>query len=274
MIGAGFGLGFIIGPAIGGLLAGHGPQMPFLAAAAFSLANFLFGLFVLPESLPSDKRRDFNWRALNPFRSLRAMSRVRGVGLLVVVYFLLCLAGQTHPTMWTLYTQHRFGWGPAEVGLSLAVVGILHVVSQGLLTGPTVKRFGERAVLVWGCAGETLSFVAFGTATRPWMMYATLIVGSLFWAAQPALQSLITRDVPENEQGEFQGALVSLMSIASILNPLVMTSLFSLTSVRDSGLYLPGSPYLLGAVLLLGAWAAAWRWEHPAEPVSSASVGG
>ncbi len=261
VIGAGFGLGFIIGPAIGGLLASHGAQWPFLAAAAFNFLNFIFGFFVLPESLPKDKRRKFDAKALNPFHALKALGRFRGVGTLVWIFFLLNLAGQTHPTMWTLYTKHRYNWGPTEVGISLAVVGILSAISQGGLTGPLVKRFGEINLVIFGCFGEAISFFLFGVSSHGWMMIAILAVGSIFWAANPALQALITKEVPETEQGEFQGALMSVMSLTSILNPLIMTTLFSLTSDRASPNYLPGSPYFLGSLILVLGWFITLRWK-------------
>jgi len=262
IIGAGFGLGFVLGPAIGGFLANQGVQYPFLAAAIFNFANCLFGLLILPESLPVESRREFDFRALNPFRSLRGLGRVQGMWMLVVTYFLMHLAGQTHPTMWTLYTNHKFNWGPTEIGLSLALVGVLSGISQGALTGPLVKRFGEQRVLLVGTFSEAISYALFGIVTQSWMLYAVLGVSSIFWSSQPALQSLVTKGVPDSEQGEFQGALISLVSIASIVNPLIMTSLFAVTSVRGSANYLPGAPYLLGSLLLFVAWGAAVVWKR------------
>nr|AIA18568.1 Tetracycline_Resistance_MFS_Efflux_Pump [uncultured bacterium] len=265
VMGAGFGLGFILGPAIGGLLAAYGPQYPFLAAGAFNLLNFLYGAFVLPESLGTHQRRAVQWRSLNPLRSLHALSKMPAIRALVLVHVLIQLAGQTHPSIWTLYTEHRYGWSASEVGLSLAFVGVLSALSQGLLTGVIVKRFGERKVLTMGCLGEALSFTLFGLAVNGTMLYLVLLFSSVFWAAHPALQSLVSREVPPSEQGELQGSLMSLTSLMSILNPLIMTTLFAAFSVRGTGHYVPGAPYLLAGALYLAAWGMAARWErkHP-----------
>jgi DHA1 family tetracycline resistance protein-like MFS transporter len=268
VIGAGFGLGFILGPAIGGALASYGTIYPFLAAAAFNLLNFLFGLFVLPESLPLDRRRDFDVSALNPLKSLAVLAKMPAIRALVVVHFLMQLAGQTHPSIWTLYTEHRYGWTPAQVGISLGVVGFLSALSQGALTGPLVKLFGERRIMSLGSLGEAISFTLFGLAASGTMLYAVLVFSSIFWAAHPALQSLISREIPANEQGELQGALMSLTSLTSIINPLIMTSLFAATTSREAGLYLPGSPYLLAAACFFVSWLLVLRWEaqHKAAP--------
>lgn len=260
VIGAGFGLGFILGPVIGGLLGSKGAQYPFIAAAVFNFLNFLFGLFVLPESLPPEKRRNIDWKQLNPLKSFQIFSRFPGVIALVVVYSLLCLAHQTHPSMWTIYTEHRFGWSPAQVGISLTIVGVLSAFSQGYLTGVLVKRFGEKKIIIWGLFGEALSFTLFGLVFTGMQMYVVLIISCLFWASHPALQSLISHQVSDKEQGELQGALMSLNSLSSIINPLIMTSLFAFTSVQGSSMYIPGSPYILSGILFLGAAFLSVRW--------------
>lgn len=262
MIGAGFGLGFILGPSIGGMLAGYGPQYAFLAAGAFNLLNFLFGLFVLPESLPVEKRRPITRAALDPLRSLGSILRLPSIGALVVVNTILHFGGHTHPSIWTLYTQHRYGWTAAQVGLSLTFVGVLNGITQGGLTGWLVKRFGERRVLVLGSFGQALAFTCFGLASEPWMLYAVLCVSSLFWSVGPAIQSLISREVAPERQGELQGALMSLVALTSVANPLIMTTLFSMTSNRSSGFYLPGSPYLLAGLLIFFGWLLALRWDR------------
>jgi len=260
MIGAGFGIGFILGPVIGGLLGSSGAQYPFIAAALFNFLNFLFGFFVLPESLPAEKRRQIQWSQLNPLRSFNIFWRFPEILVLVLVYLLLCLAHQTHPSMWTIYTEHRFGWSPAQVGISLTVVGILSAFSQGYLTGVLVKRFGEKKIITWGLLGEAVSFTLFGLVFTGFQMYAVLIVSCLFWASHPALQSLISHQVKGNEQGELQGALMSLNSLSSIINPLMMTSLFAVTSMPGSFVYLPGSPYILSGLLFLIAALLSARW--------------
>lgn len=265
LMGAGFGLGFILGPALGGLVATFGPEYPFLVSAALNLLNFIFGFFVLPESLPQSLRRDFVWRELNPFKSLYVLTSLKIISLLVVAHVLLQLAGQTHPSIWAIYTENRFGWTAAEVGMSLAAVGLLSAFAQGALTGPLVKRFGERKVGLWGALGEAFGFIGYGIVTSGFGIYAVLIVSSVFWASHPALQSLISREIPPEKQGELQGALMSLTSLTAVVNPLIMTRIFAATSVEGGVVHLPGAPYYLAGVFGLLAFVAVWKWEkgHP-----------
>jgi DHA1 family tetracycline resistance protein-like MFS transporter len=274
VIGAGFGIGFILGPAIGGLIASHGPQYAFLAAGAFNLLNFLFGVFILPESLPPEKRRPIASGALNPLRSLGGVLSLPGVRPLILANTLIQFGGQTHPSIWTLYTQHRFGWSAQQVGFSLTIVGVLNAVTQGGLTGKAVKLFGERRILVWGSFGQAIAFSLFGLAVTPAMLYAVLILSSVLWCVGPASQSLISRQAPPEKQGELQGAIMSLIALMSIANPLVMTTLFSFTSDRASDHYLPGSPYLLAGLSILLGWVVAWQWSrtHPDTPATVAAA--
>jgi DHA1 family tetracycline resistance protein-like MFS transporter len=261
LIGAAFGLGFIVGPAVGGMLATYGLQAPFLAAAAFNLLNFFFGFFVLPESLAEKNRRSLDWKALNPFRALNALRTMPTISTLVLAFTLIQLASQTHPSLWTLYTEHRYAWTPAQVGISLTVMGVLSAISQGALTAPLVRYFGERKLVKYGCICEALAFIAFGLASTGTLLYVVLIVSSLFWASHPALQSLIAKEIRPEEQGELQGALMSLTSLTSIINPLIVTTIFAKTTQPGEGLYLPGSPYLLASVLFVVAWMAFRSWE-------------
>ncbi|MNJ92644.1 Tetracycline resistance protein, class C [compost metagenome] len=254
MIGAAFGLGFIIGPAIGGLLGHHGPEYPFLAAAVMNLLNFCFGLFVLPESLPKEKRRRFSWAKVNPFHSLASVFKSKGLVTLLSVYFLFQLAGQTHGSIWTLYTESRFGWTTREVGISLAVVGVLSALAQGWFSRIIIPSLGEYRTVVWGAFGYALTFAAFGLATQGWMMYSILVVSAVFWASMPALQSLISHTTPSEEQGELQGSLVSLSSLASIVNPLVTTQLFAFFSASQRTVTIPGAPYFFAAVVCVISW--------------------
>lgn len=262
LMGAGFGLGFILGPAIGGLVATQGAAYPFFTSAGLNLLNFLFGLFVLPESLPANLRRDFSWRDLNPFKSLYVLASMKAITFLVFAHMLLQLAGQTHPSIWAIYTESRFGWTAAEVGVSLAAVGLLSAISQGALTGPLVKRFGEKRVGLWGSLGEAIGFISFGLATSGLMLYAVLILSSVFWAAHPTLQSLIAREIPAEKQGELQGALMSLTSLTAVMNPLLMTRIFALTSVQGEALYIPGMPYYVAGLFGLCAFVAILKWER------------
>lgn len=249
MVGAAFGIGFIIGPLLGGLLGKLGPQYPFLAAAALNLANFAFGLFVLPESWPKEKRRKVQLQKLNPLATLAHIFRLPGVLSLAGAHFFFQLAGQTHPSVWILYTEARFGWDSVQVGASLALVGVLAAVAQGWLTGVLVPKLGEQRAVLWGSLGYALTFALFGLATEGWMMYAILTASAVFWITQPALQALVTKLVPAHEQGELQGSLASLTSLASIINPLVTTQLF--TKFAHSA---PGAPYFFAAAVCLLAF--------------------
>jgi DHA1 family tetracycline resistance protein-like MFS transporter len=252
LMGAAFGLGFIIGPAFGGLLGSYGPEVPFLAAAGINFLNFLFGLFVLPESLAQSRRID--WKRTNPFLSLAAAFKAKHILVLVAVHFLFQLAGQTHPAIWTLYTEHRYGWSSKDVGLSLAYVGLLSALSQALLTRWIMPKVGEYRAVVWSCLGFTAEFILLALATEGWMLYAIFGLFSIFWIAGPALQSLITKEIPPEMQGELQGSLVSLTSLASMITPLIMTQTFAHFSKAGADPYLPGAPYFLGALVCLFAW--------------------
>jgi DHA1 family tetracycline resistance protein-like MFS transporter len=198
---------------------------------------------------------------LNPFKSLLILGGMTSIFYLVIAHVMVALAGQTHPSMWAIYTESRYGWGPKEIGLSLGMVGVLHIVSQGVFTGLFVKWFGEHRVALWGMLGEAITLAAFGYATNGVMVYVILAVSSLFGAAQPVLQSLISKDIAADKQGELQGALMSLMSLTAVVNPLIMTRLFAWTSVKDTAIYLPGSPYYLAGVFGLVAFFAVWKWE-------------
>lgn len=256
MVGAAFGLGFIIGPAIGGLLGHLGPQYPFLAAAGLNLLNFLFGLFILPESLPQEMRRKIDLRKTNPLHSLVMIFRSKHLLALLLVYFFFQLGGQTHPSIWTLYTETRFQWTTSQVGLSLAAVGLLSAIAQGWLTRLVIPKLGEHRTVVIGAFGYAVSFALFGFATEGWMMYVILVGSAIFWVAPPALQSLISHNTPAQEQGELQGSLVSLASLAAIITPLVTTKLFAHFSAPPEGVpSIPGAPYFFAAIICLVSWA-------------------
>lgn len=253
-IGAAFGLGFIIGPAIGGLLGHWGPQYPFIAAAVLNFLNFLFGIFVLPESLKPENRTHFEWKKINPFRSLLGIKKAEGFLVLVSVSFLFQLAGQTHPSIWALYTGHRFGWGPKEVGLSLAVVGITAAIVQGGLTRILIPKIGEAMAVLGGGLGYAIAYFLYGFANQGWMMIVIVIFGSVFYIAHPAMQSIITRKAGSRGQGELQGVLVSLTSLTAVLNPLIVTQLFSHFTDSSQAVTLPGAPYFFASVISLIGW--------------------
>jgi DHA1 family tetracycline resistance protein-like MFS transporter len=251
LIGAAFGLGFIIGPALGGFLGGaFGPQAPFLAAAALNILNFLFGLFVLPESFPKEKRRALQLRKLNPLLTLKKIFTSPLILSFALVHFLIQLAGLTHPSIWTIYTEHRFNWNTTQVGLSLTLVGVLVAISQGWFTRIVIPRLGEYKTVMYCAFGNVIAFSLYASAYEGWMLYIVIVFSALFFVGQPALQSLATKVVPLDEQGEFQGSLVSLTSLAAIINPLIVSQLFAHFTDKK-GLYLPGIPYFFAAFISL-----------------------
>jgi len=253
LMGAALGLGFILGPALGGFLGKISPTLPFIVAAALNLLNFLFGLFVLPETFSNHKRKKIHLRDLNPFSTLKEIFKSEIILTFALVHFLFQLAGMTHPSIWSLYTQHRFEWSPDQVGLSLTLVGILIALAQGWFTRFIIPKWGEHKTLFYCSFGNFISFLLYALVTEGWMIYGVIIFASLFFVAQPALQSLASKNIESDKQGEFQGSLVALTSLAAIINPLIMTRIFSHFTDQE-GAYLPGSPYLLAALISLGAW--------------------
>ncbi len=259
MIGAAWGFGFNAGPLLGGVLSSHGATAPFLVAALLNFLNFMFGLFVLPESMIPSRRRRIRFEIMNPFKSLRKVLRPSPYSPLIWIYFLLFLAGQVHPANWTLYTQLKFGWSTWQVGLSLSFVGVVVAVSQGWFTRILIPRLGEERSLTMGVLIYVLCFALFGLATQGWMMYAIIVFFSLSGVAIPALQSIVARHVPDNEQGELQGSLVSLGSLSSILGPLIFTWLFVTFTKPDAAFYFPGAAYIGAAVICTFALLLCFR---------------
>nr|AIA18793.1 Tetracycline_Resistance_MFS_Efflux_Pump [uncultured bacterium] len=255
MIGAGWGLGFIAGPMLGGLLGSFGSHYPFYAAAVLNLLNFAFGYFILPESLPTSQRRKIDIKRLNPLRSLLKVFVPSSTVVLIYVYTLVYLAGHAHPSIWTLFTQFKFGWSAFQVGLSLSVVGISIAIVQGGLTRVVIPKLGEPKALSVGLWFNVVGFALFAFATQGWMMYAILAVSSLSGIAGPALQSLISKDIPPSEQGELQGSLISIGSLTAIVGPLIYTNAFATFTKPDAVYFFPGVPYLLAAVISFAGWA-------------------
>ena len=255
LIGAAFGVGFILGPVVGGLLGeAYGPRAPFYAAAALALLNALYGYFVLPESLAVENRRPFSWARANPIGSLRSLGRYPAILGLATALFLLYIAGHAAQTTWTYFTFERFQWTEKQVGYSLAFVGLVIGAVQGGLTRVVIPRIGRRRAVLVGFSFYTLGLICFAFATHGWMMYAFMIPYGLGGLAGPAVQALVSESVPPSEQGELQGALTSLVSVASIIGPLLMTALFAHFSRHVSGVpYFPGAPFLAGAVLMVVA---------------------
>jgi DHA1 family tetracycline resistance protein-like MFS transporter len=258
MIGAAFGLGFIIGPGLGGLLAGWGIRAPFYAAAILCLLNTLYGYFVLPESLSEENRRHFHWKRANPFGSLQLFRRYPTIGGLAISFFLIYLAAQSVQGNWNFFTMYRFNWSEKMVGISLAVVGLLvGIVQAGLIRVINPKLGDERSIYL-GLFLYSLGLVLFAFATEGWMMFAFLIPYCLGGIAGPSLQSVLAGHVPPNEQGELQGALTSLMSLTTIIGPPMMNNLFYHFTKEKALVHFPGVSFLLGSIFMLLSVLIAW----------------
>jgi len=258
MIGAAFGLGFIIGPALGGLIAGWGIRAPFYAAAVLCLLNTLYGYFVLPESLSEEHRREFHWKRASPFGSLLLFKKYPFIGRLAISFFLIYMAAQSVQANWNFFTIYRFQWSEKMVGLSLAVVGLLVGLVQAGLTRVINPRLGNERSIYLGLLLYSLGLAMFAFATEGWMMFAFLIPYCLGGIAGPSLQSVLAGHVPPNEQGELQGALTSLMSLTTILGPLLMNNLFKFFTTGKDHIHFPGAPFLLGAIFMVSSIIVAW----------------
>ena len=260
LIGAAWGSGFTLGPVIGGFVAeGFGERAPFFFAAALALANVAFGFFALPESLPPERRRRFEWSRANPFGAFRSLAHLPTVAGLLFAVFLYQVAHDSLPAVWMFFTQFKFGWGPAEVGWSLTFVGVMTVVVMGGLTGVVVPKLGERRAIMLGFMLMTLGFIAYALVPTGWMIYPAIALGSLGGIANPAMQSVMSRQAGPSAQGELQGAIASLASVAAILSPIFMTQLFSYYSRPDAPVVFPGAPFLVSGVLVFGCVLIAMR---------------
>lgn len=259
MIGAAFGLGFVLGPALGALLATWGIRAPFYGAAILCLLNFLYGYFVLPESLDKKNRRPFEWKRANPFGSLRFLTRHPEIGELAICFFLVYLGAQAVQANWNFFTIYRFGWSEAMVGISLAVVGVLVGAVQAGLTRVVNPRIGDANSIYVGLALYTVGLVLFAFATQTWMMFAFLVPYCLGGICGPSLQSVISAHVAPNQQGELQGALTSLMSVTTIIGPPLMNSTFAYFTSEKAPFHLPGVHFLIGAACMLVSFFVAYR---------------
>ena len=251
MVGAAFGLGFIVGPSLGSLLAIWGLRAPFYGAAGLCLLNCLYGYFVLPESLSKENRRPFEWRRANPFGSLRFLIKHPEIGRLAFSFFLIYLAAQAVQTTWSYFTIYRFGWGPGMVGISLTVVGVLIAGVQAGLTRVLIPKLGNEKSIYLGLCLYTLGMVLFAFATRGWMMFVFLVPYCLGGICGPSLQAVISKHVGVNQQGELQGTLTSLMSLTTIIGPLIMNGTFAYFTSDKAPFYFPGIHFLIGAACML-----------------------
>jgi DHA1 family tetracycline resistance protein-like MFS transporter len=256
LTGAAFGIGFVLGPAIGGVIGNaFGPRMPFFISAAIAFANAGFGFFVLKESLPPERRRAFElWRA-NPLGSLLAIRRYPMLMGLIGVVVLMRFAHDANPATWTYYTMLKFRWTPAQVGYSLMGVGVLVALVMGLLTRAVIPLIGETLAVGLGLICEAVGFLGYALATRGWMLYGWMAVWSLSGLAGPALQGIMSAQVDTAEQGELQGALSSLGSLTSIVAPVALTNVFAIFTAVDAPVYFPGAAFLTASLCCFGALA-------------------
>ncbi|MBK9133725.1 MAG: MFS transporter [Betaproteobacteria bacterium] len=272
LLGAMFGIGFILGPVAGGLLGDIDVRLPFVVAGSLALVNGLYGWFVLPESLPAERRRPFEWRRANPVAALRGLAALKGVGALVWVIALAGLAQFILHMTWVLYTKFRFGWGPGEVGWSLFAVGVVSAVSQGLLLKPALKRLGARRLAVVSMVSGALAYAAFGLATAAWMMYTIIALNVLGGMANAAVQSIVSNAADARTQGQTMGAVSSLNSLMAVIAPVIGLELLRWVSHRPADDWLLGLPLYVSAALMVAAVVLAVRFfsRHAAEPVAAA----
>lgn len=251
MIGAAFGVGFIIGPALGGLLGEIGPRVPFVAAAILTFVNVIYGYFVLPESLDKEHRRAFEWRRANPLGSLMQLRKYKGLGGLIIALVFLYIASHSVQSTWTFINIEKFNWSTSMIGISLTVVGVLVAAVQGGLIRFINPKLGNEKSIYVGFLLYAVGLFLFAFASESWMMFAFLVPYCLGGIAGPALQAIMSGNVPQNEQGELQGALTSLMSVTAIIGPIFMTNLFAWFTRPGATIKFAGAPFLAGAVLML-----------------------
>ncbi len=250
--GAAVGLGFILGPVIGGLLGSQNFRLPFMVAGLLSLTTCLFGWFNFPETLDLEQRRQFDWSRANPVGSLLSIARHPGVLILLAAMFCIQLSKQAYISVWPFFAIEVVDWTPVAIGLSITVYGIMMVIVQGLLTGPTVKWLGERTTLWLGLAFGAIGFLILAQAVGPYVIYAGIIIGGLCEFSIPTMQALMTRSAPDDSQGELQGAIASVYSAAAIIGPFIMSQIFGFYT-REPNPYFPGAPFMLAAGLILSA---------------------
>jgi DHA1 family tetracycline resistance protein-like MFS transporter len=260
LLGAMFGVGFILGPVIGGVLGDIDVRLPFVVAGCMALLNWCYGFFVLPESLPKERRRRFEWKRANPVASLKGLAALKGVGALVWVIGLASLAQFMLHMSWVLYTKFKFGWGPGQVGWSLFAVGVVSAFSQGVLLKPLLKRFTPKQMAITGLLVGSASYLGFGLATQGWMMYVVIAFGLLGGTAQAAMQSIVSNAADPTRQGQTMGAVSSLSSLMAVVAPVVALELLRWVSHRPPGDWLIGLPFFTCSALQLTAAAVAWRF--------------
>ena len=270
LIGAAFGFGFVTGPVLGGILGAIDLHLPFLVAAGLSFVDLVFTYFVLPESLDGEHRKEFAWSRANPFGALRELGRYGDVAGLMVVYILAMFANRVSEMTWVLFSSYRFHWGPKEIGISLAAVGVMFVVGQGFLVRLLLPRIGERRAIVMGLLVSAVLMAAYGIIPQGWMIYPLIALGVFGWViAQPAVMGIMSKAVPANEQGLLQGALASLTSLTSIIGPPIWTGLFGYFVSPAAPIFIPGAAFLVSSAVFFFSLVVALRWLRARAPAIS-----
>jgi MFS transporter, DHA1 family, tetracycline resistance protein len=249
LVGVAFGLGFIIGPFLGGILGQFGSRVPFFAAAGISLLNCLFGLFFVPESLSLDKRRKFDIRRANPLGTIIHLRKYKELQMLMFAFFLFYLSGHAIQSTWTFFNIEKFQWEEIHIGISLGVIGLFVVIVNGILIEPFIRYFGMMKAIIISSLLMGLGNLLFSFASASWMMYVFMVPYILGGICEPAIQSLISNKIPDNEQGEIQGAMTGLISLSSIVGPPMMTNLFAYFTAPKIGIYFPGAPFFVAAII-------------------------
>lgn len=276
LMGAAFGLGFIIGPALGGIIGDiYGHRAPFFAVAGLGFINLVYGYFFLPETLNPDHRRPFEWRRANALGSFRHFRQYPVILPIAFAMFLYQLAHWAFPSVWAYFAGLKFGWSPKEIGFSLMAVGLASAIVQGGLTRLVMPKFGERRAAFFGAGVAIVAYFAYGVVAEGWMIYPLIAFGSLAGFTAPALQGIMSRTVPADAQGQLQGAIGSINGVSMIIGPLMMTQIFSAFSQADSAVFFPGAPFVLASLLtalaLLPLFAAIGRIQRPRETASAAA---
>jgi len=269
LLGAAFGIGFIIGPVLGGLLGHYGPRVPFFAAAVLSLVNCIYGFFVVPESLPPEKRRPFSWRKANPVGSFRHIRKFPEIGTLVVCVALVNIAAHAVQSTWSYYTMERYGWTERMVGISLGFMGLLVAIVQAGLIRVIIPKLGaERSVLL-GLSLYTVALPLMAFAVDPWIIFVAAVPYVFAGIGGPAIQGIISNRVPAGEQGQIQGGLTSVISLTAIIGPPMMTALFAHFTRPEGTVYFPGAPFLAGSVLTAASVVLAIGYLRNSRKVSN-----
>lgn len=259
IIGAAFGIGFILGPVIGGLLGQYGTRIPFYASAILAFANAMYGLFILPESLSKDKRRKFEWARANPLGNLKALKKYTVISGLAVAIFFLYVASHAIQSVWNFFSMYKFEWDEAMVGYSLGAAGLLSGIVQGVLIRFIIPKLGNKKSVYLGIAFYSIGLGLFAAATQGWMLFVFLIPYCFGGIAGPSLQGIMSNEIPDNQQGELQGGVTSLMSLSAIIGPPLMTGIFAFFTKPERGWEMPGAPMILASILCLVALVLAYR---------------